>query len=356
MRLSKLFYVILIGLTACGRAGSPNTGTNPVGPTSYGTINGGGGVGIRCNGKLELLDVFEARQAGLTPLPSPGSQAEAVKLIATKFADHFWNIESIDKAEYVKLASEKVIEPVFEGRPFMNFGTGKEEPVRFVPSLPLSNDFGHYKIPSNCALEQIAYFTDSPTDLSIVKSKFDELDWLSKAVLVGHEFMYLIDRREGLGTLRNPKVGYTSEDSRRFIGRMFTVESLPTKTDQMPSADQIRRCSSMGTPDEIATYTYAFERTGTKTLSFVSNQIQGAASFYQMRADFEQVTLESFMDTEKGELDAWAPLKLTGLDRSPKLSLHVKKAKGQAPVLTVVDTSHAQSRVVGKPQSISCRD
>ena len=361
MRLPKLLPVILIGLTACARSGELNSGIDRVGPTAYGTINGGGGVGIRCDGKLEMLDVYEARQAGRQPLPPPKSEAQAVELVATKFAEHFWNIETIPKNEYIKLASDKIIQPIFEGRPFMNFETEKEEAVKFVGSLPLSNDFGRYQIPSKCRLEQIAYFSDSKLGLSIVKAKFDELDWLSKSVLVGHELAYWMDRREGLGKLRIPKVRYTSEDSRRFIGFLFTVESLPPKTAQMPPADQVYRCHhSNNVPKGTETYAYAFERPGSKTMSLVFNQIQGASSFYQVRADFPKLTLEKFLNTEGDDLQDTAHLVLnsaennsTGLSRTG-FSLTITKKKGEAASLVMTDISLLKNRMVGKPQPFSC--
>ena len=201
-------FLIALAFVACGKSAVPNSGLNaPIATppaqsatTANGTINGGGGVGLRCGDKLEMLDVFEARAQGLT-FGTLSSQDEAVRLVSMRIADHYWNPETIPQAKHRSLIASTLVTQIFEGRSFRNAVTNRDENVTYVGSLPLSNDFGKYKIPTGCALEQIAFFSDEQTQLSIVKAAWNKLDWLSKSVLVAHELVYMMDRREGLNGL-----------------------------------------------------------------------------------------------------------------------------------------------------------
>lgn len=177
MKLFKFFLIPALLAAGCGPAGAPDSGPSSINSTPeagtkspMGVINGGGGVGVRCGSNLEMLDLYEARRSGLTPLPLPTSQNAAATMLAGAIAKHFWNIETILPIEFEKELLKNIILPIFEGRAFLNYETEKMENVKFVDALPLSNDFGKYKLPTGCQLEQIAFFSDAKTELSIVRS------------------------------------------------------------------------------------------------------------------------------------------------------------------------------------------
>lgn len=308
--------LLFISITACqGPAGDravpmsgPATNSSPdvglvsgtalSGTALSGTINGGGGVGLRCGGKLEVLDLYEARAKGFTfsaadfILEAPTNQKIA-DFVGERVAKHYWNPESVTVEQTKQIFSKEILLPILEGREFMNFATGKPEQVRFVETLPLSNDWGRYQIPKGCSFEQIAYFSDVSTELSIVTSKWNELDSLSKAVLVAHELIYLVERRDGIEKLLGGSSSPTSESTRSFVGRLLSDRSVISKSAGLPLVSQLLRCSSDDSfanakEDPLATYFYAFKNKKSGETNLVFKQILGGADIYQLRAELEK--------------------------------------------------------------------
>lgn len=78
-----------------------------------GTSDGGGGIGVRCfhgsQSTLELLDLHEAQLAGLKSESNPRSEADAVDLVATKFATHNWVSWSLP-SDYIQLLKTTIVE------------------------------------------------------------------------------------------------------------------------------------------------------------------------------------------------------------------------------------------------------
>ena len=359
MRQIALNIAILLALCSCSKQGGdekrPYAVSNPGGPdiSAQGTVNGGGGIGIRCGGRLQTLDLFEAKQSGLTLIAPPDSQVATIDLVSKTFANHFWNIDTIPTDQLATTIAKEILSPIFEGRPFKNAQTNKSESVTFVESLPLSGDLGKYLLPNGCSLEQIAYFSDGNTTLSIVRSAWNELDWLSKGILAAHELIYMMDRRDGLENLRADKSTQTSESTREFVGRLFTVESVPSFTDNIPSVDKIYICRSVRVPDGALTYLYAFNRTGSPKLSFVFNEILGHQSFYQMRVDFDGLTLETLLNTPEGIASEAKSIKLTGFKQNPDFLVEIEKTKGNSPTLLLIDSKGGR-RPIKTGQSFKC--
>jgi hypothetical protein len=359
----KFFSLLLITafLAACGRAGAPNSGpastsSTPVtGPQSQmGTINGGGGVGVRCGNHLEMLDLYEARMSGLTQLALPSSQDAAASLLASLIAKHFWNIETIPPVEHEKLMKKDVILPIFEGRAFHNYETDKMENVQFVETLPLSNDFGNYKLPAACQLEQIAFFSDAKTELSIVRSAWGQLDLLSKSVLVAHELLYMVNRRSGLENLRPKGSDHTSESARKFVGQLLSVESLPKKSDNFPPTDGVYRCNGgLEEKNKAPTYFYAFNNVSTGKLNLVFNGIYGASSLYQLRADFKDAVVADLIDKTKSMTDESAELQSVGSKQRTNFVVKLSKSSNSDPIFKLYFSDSGEIQV-GEEQEIHC--
>ena len=308
--------------------------------TANGTINGGGGVGIRCGDKLEMLDVFEARADGLT-FAALANQEQAVRLVSIRIADHYWNPETIPQAKHRALVASTLVTQIFEGRSFRNAATDRDENVSYVDSLPLSNDFGKYKIPKGCSLEQIAYFSDEKTQLSIVKTAWNQLDWLSKWILVAHELVYMMDRREGLGGLLPGGNIRTSESTRRFVGLLLSNVKIPSKSDGLPADKLIQRCSSNGDDQKTATYFYVFKQPKTGFMSLVFKTVLGKTSFYQLRADFP-------------DRRAFAEIKALGSDQKTFIEAKLENQNSKEKKLTFVYRHGSAREQIGESQSVTC--
>ncbi|MBX9767606.1 MAG: hypothetical protein K2X47_10080 [Bdellovibrionales bacterium] len=364
MRTMKLILIMSSLLVACTQGartkngpvsgGQAGQGTPPrVDQGAQGTINGGGGIGLQCGDHIEMLDVFEARQAGLTLVALPVSEEAAIQLVSQRLAQHFWNIETLPLDQSTKLMAKTFVVPIFEGKPIMNFETNKEENVEFVESLPLSNDFGQVTVPAGCSLVQIAYFSDSETRLSIVKSARDKMDLLSKAVLAAHEVIYLADRRDSIEKLKSQSAVSTSILTRKFIGQLFSTQPPPTKSIGVPPEGKLYVCKG-STAKRLGTYLYAFENEGTGKLSLVFKAIYGRSHLYQMRSDFKDLTLASMTEIDSETIQERRPLKFTGLVTPSGFEVSIKKQKGSAPIfeLSYQDQSHQDQ--TGNPEAIRC--
>jgi hypothetical protein len=325
--LIPFLYLLLLG--ACAQNGhfvptanKSSTDQSAAPSGSMGTINGGGGVGIDCDGHLEMLDLYEARHQGLA-FAAVNSQDEAIALVTQRFAGHFWNPETRPMEEHAKTLAKTIVEPIFALKPFVNAESKKTESVQMVDHLPLSNDFGKFQMPASCHLEQVAFYSDAHTELSIVQTAWSRLDWLSKAVLVSHELVYLLDRRDGLEGLLSTGVAHTSESARSFVGRLLSTTPWPTKADGLPASLYV--CSSdFKAAQETTIEAYVFQRPGSQQLSLVFKSFFGHYSFYQMRSDFTQASLLGFL---AGQAFDSAKLQLVGLDENSNFVVQLKNSE-----------------------------
>lgn len=357
MIIRRGLVLLLLLLGACAKqpraqsvtvpAGTPASSFAPAAPVE-GTISGGGGTGIRCNGQLELLDVFEARRDGLDLIKAPQSKLDAVNELSARFARHFWNPETIPMADYVASLANQLIAPILEGR---NFTTDdKIDRVRFVEQIDPTNDYGNVQWPKGCRPEQIAFFSDSTGELSIVRAAWDELDWLSRMALVIHELIYMQERRVGMkGLLAKVRLN-DSASTRAFVGRLLSTRPLPTKSEGLPFSSNLWRCENVGAArePERATYLYAFDSGGRLTLNFKS--LMGRQDVFQMRADFKTLTLASVLAKDAGSVSESAPLVLVGDAANPEFVITVSKTADGEIDLAVVHGSRAK----GPAAKLSC--
>ena len=373
MHIMKRFLlapILASFVVACAPRGMTNSGLGvsvpaPGGlsgetPPAEGTINGGGGVGLRCGDALEMLDLYEARQAGIAVVAVPASEADAVALVSSRIARHFWNVETIPAEDHQRLIAREIVEPIFEGRAFLNAETKKTEAVEFVNTLPFSEDYGAYRLPPGCSLEQVAFFSDARTRLSIVKSSWARLDWLSKSVLVAHEVLYMVDRRDGLRKLKAGAPAETSEETRRFVGRLFSARPLTAKSDRMPPRSSLRHCIPVSMDGKAATYFYAFDDPASGHLSLVFNSVRGFMDLYQTRVDFKQAVLGD-LDAPEGTIAETSALDLVGSGRASGFAVRLTKAKAAKPggslTFELLDVDPAgRTEAIGSPQLIQCQN
>lgn len=363
MKTISLIIVTFV-LASCGRGTVPNTGPVPTESTTVaggvgtarGTINGGGGVGVRCGNTLEMLDLFEARQAGLAMAPAPASKGEAALMVSERMSKHFWNIETVEPAEHAQKLRELLIIPIFEGRAFYNAATKKNEAVNFVEDLPLSNDYGNYQLPNGCALEQIAFYSDSNTELSIVRSAWNELDWMSKSVLVVHELVYMVHRRTGLDNLIPEGLPKNSESVRKFTGKILSTASIPTRSSGFSKDQPVFTCdgNNRNRPEENSTNAYAFDSAESGALTLVFNSIHDTDSLYQLRASFKSAKLADLTEPTRAMKLQGVELEATGSGEPTGFSVSLEKAIGGKPVFKVYHLANGTSVQVKDAQSLDC--
>lgn len=366
MRKIELICIITCLLTACGQGtgtkngsasapgASGNASPNVRGQTTQmGTVNGGGGAGVQCGDHVEMLDVFEARQAGLTLADVPSSEKDAIQLVSERIARHYWNVQTIPLDQSTEVTAKTWIAPIFEGQPIMNPETKKQEKVEYVESLPLSNDFGKVEVPVGCNLVQIAYFLDSETQLSIVKSLRDKMDFLSKGVLAAHEVIYLVDRRDSIENLKSKDSVHTSKLTRDFIGKLFSTEPPPSKSSGVPPKGRVYRCLGISA-DKSGTYFYAFDSEKTGKLSLVFTAIYDHSHLYQMRSDFTGLTLNIMIDPNSEDTQEKAALKFTGLNQDTGFKVNITKQKGSEPIFELLYLDQNKKIQSGAKQTITC--
>ncbi|RYZ71329.1 MAG: hypothetical protein EOP05_12175 [Proteobacteria bacterium] len=362
----KTLSLILISfiLAGCGRESVPNSGPLPTPSTTAGegigtargTINGGGGVGVRCGNSLEMLDLYEARKSGLTFSSAQASKEAAALMVSDRMSKHFWNVDTVEPEEHAQKLRELLILPIFEGRAFYNAVTKKSEDVNFVESLPLSNDYGNYELPKGCALEQIAFYSDSNTKLSIVRSAWNELDWMSKSVLAVHELIYMIHRRSGLDNLIPESLPKNSESVRKFTGKLLSLESLPTRSSGFSKSQPLYTCDGAmkNNPKENSTIAYAFDSEATGALTLVFNSIHDMDSFYQLRASFKSAKLSDLTDSTRPLTLERAELETTGSGEPTNFSVTLEKSVNGKPLFQLFHVANGKRIQIKDVQSLDC--
>lgn len=144
-----------------------------------GVVSGGGGYAVVCEDNVTLLDIYE------------GSKLPNFKMATTTGTieeDYFLGVKRTYEYQGGDYSAEERREEIINSlRSFF----ARVVFVDDAADLPLSNDVGPVPlIPSDCKLEQIAFFDDNAEIISIVRSRFEELDALNQAALVSHELSY----------------------------------------------------------------------------------------------------------------------------------------------------------------------
>lgn len=320
-----------------------------------GKAGSGGGVGVRCEqkGTFELLDLHEGKRRGLNYNFSATSKDEAVRVVSDIFAKHFWNRDTVAIEKSKKVLADRIVGPIFAGKPFFNFKTERFEKVEFVDALPLSDDIGRYDIDKGCKLEQIAYFSDKSENLSIVKSKWEELSLLGKAALVGHELAYMLDRREALENSANEinNASLTSERTRYFVASLFSTTGMVEKSRGVP-VKPLNCTSQLGLGGDNLTYFYTYP-SGQSEFSSVFNVLHGYSSLYQIKAVFKDAELRELTDFHNGKLARTAQISFSGAPENySAFEVHIKKVPGMHATIQAFNSKLRTP--VNPPQNFLC--
>ncbi len=317
-----------------------------------GGVDGGGGIGVRCNGNLELLDLHEARMRGLQFDLAPVSEEDAIKLTAELIAKHYWNRDTIPLDEHIQGLADMLIGPIFKGEPWTDPSNSQTNQVHFGPPLTLSDDIGIYHTMPGCDLVQVAYFSDSENTLKISQSEWDRMSWLERAALVAHELIYFMDRRESLENFGLPDGRMTSERARRFVGDLFSETSLTPKIDSVPEMGYLKCSAVAESEDNAFSYFYAFNSpTG---LSAVFNVMYGRSSAYQTKASFQGINISDLANDNLESIESDALLVFSDEANTPTIELRIYRSSGAALHFQAYVYQSGRPVPMGEPQKVNC--
>lgn len=320
---------------------------------SIGGVDGGGGVGVRCNaqpGYVELLDLHEGKMRGLNFETHPHTGEEAIALTASLLAEQMWNPDTIALDDYAKALAEIWVRPIFEGG-VVRLDDGRQVAVKFSDAqIPLSQDVGQYHIMPNCRLVQIAYFSDSNMSLTISRSYWDQLDWLEKAALASHEIIYFQDRISGLENLGTNLAGsITSERARFFVSALFSKQGFHGRYGEL-HASNLAKCVA----GDQGSLTVFYVTGDDSSVSFRFNALVGRDSVFRTDATFQGVNAETMLDVRSGAIESAAVLVFSDETNTPDVELRLKKSVGAAPTLQAFVYQPGGLVPLTDPQTMAC--
>lgn len=173
-----------------------------------GVLNGGGGKGVLCEFEqgrktLEVLDLYEAknifhlaeevRHANLTEELTLGMER-----LNEIWAEPGRNAEPVNKSDLEKAMNELFFSKLI--------------PIPKGSRLALTMDATVPALPTNCYQVQVALYND--LGIQIDQEYWDMMDFRNQAALIYHEALYYYRRAYG---------AYNSDETRKFIGRLFST-------------------------------------------------------------------------------------------------------------------------------------
>jgi hypothetical protein len=246
-----------------------------------GTKDGGGGVGVLCNGKLRALDLYEADELyHLSPLQNIEDPMESLDLYGMRLFSNFSSTVPIrDVKEYRKEVNAFVKEEVSDHFEDIPEGT----------HLPLSKDFTAPQLKAGCQFVQIAYYSDRDNKLYRDRAYWDLLDVQNRTALTLHEAVYRKARRLG---------ATTSDESRRVIGMALSNQTLDPVFEPLWKAPRHMWCGAGidGTDQEVFELYFSDEvRNGVSGMGLYAKVMKGKLQLTRTSAFIPGLTLDNFV-------------------------------------------------------------
>jgi hypothetical protein len=269
-----------------GNTGGP-MGGDP-GSIVEGTINGGGGRGMRCksNGKetIESLDLFEARALGLVMLPVPSTEEAALDLAINVLAKHMRSPRmTISHEKYVEILKDHLKKKWLTKFRYLDA----------TKSLRMINDSHEVIKQSGCEAVQIAVYYEST--ILIDKKLWDQLDNLSKAAVWLHELIYHMERQNG---------GTNSISTRILVGQLFSTQGSRPRMDGIPADEKNKVDCSIWDERLPLGSTVAYEskndRGGSGT-EIVFSELPNATAVLRLSAFFNHLSLTDLENPQEGQ-------------------------------------------------------
>lgn len=228
--------LILAGITwlvVTGCSGSPMAKPSPVQTpmtmSIVGTKDGGGGKGVLCGDKLQLLDLYEAENVYHLPIAPAapdldGNLRDFGSQLALYFED---NPRDLNDPHYAEEVAANLRQEI----------TGQLQDIPEGTRLPPTQDASVPPLPPGCSIVQIATNTDKGATLQgnyyRDRRLWNKLSPLDQAALVLHEDIYFEAREQG--ALR-------SDEVRRLIGLLFARQMPEPIFKPIWSSKRIAHC------------------------------------------------------------------------------------------------------------------
>lgn len=311
-----------------------------------GTSSGGGGVGVRCfyNDKpstIETLDHHEARLNGYKFKHSPNNKTEAINLTADLMSRHYFRGRAKYLSVFKNYLLKNYVNKIFNGQSVDNISQVD------VSSLPLSNDYGPYKIAPNCKLEQIAYLDDKKNTLYVVRDLFNEMDELNKAILLTHEMIYFLDRHypsmHENNRLRTEK---TSAITRSFVGQLFSTIKPKARTMDLEKNNLVSCRNKDDVNGNLTEFNVYLSNDGTYRLLVLDSH--GHRSPFRVGAK-TSFNLSKIIDFAS-EFDFESSLTVSNYSAADKLSFIITKKAYERPYFQM----SRQGQTLGKLEEMIC--
>lgn len=301
LALTSLIFVLFLGgcdnrrqgagVPEAGKTSGPGTppagrNTGDSGTIVEGTINGGGGRGVRCKGNgretLEFLDLFEARALGATLLPVPTNEEAALDLAIDVLARHAHTPGMIPVAEYAKILKVELKNKWLSKFRFLKGG----ETLRMI-------DDSHEVIKqAGCEAVQLAVYYESM--ILIDKKLWDQLDNLSKAAVWIHELVYQIERQAGRTN---------SISTRILVGQLFSTKGSRARMSGIPEDPKKFVLCGLWEDRLPIGSAYAYDSGddyGSRGIEIVFEEIPGTSSIMRKSVSFQNAQLNDLESPEEG--------------------------------------------------------
>lgn len=221
-----------------------------------GPSTGGGGFGVFCgptpisSASVELLDLYEGEQRGYTMVQTTGDLKQ----------DYFESVKRTYTIQGIpELAEEQRSEIQTNLLRFM-------QSVKFVKSvqdLPVAKDLGAVPwVPTQCSIQQIAYFDDASTTIYVLRSAWDQIGLVGQSALVSHELISNDARRNG---------ALTSSYARLAVAHMYAATGPTPLLFGVPQGSTLFYASPLSSRGAYtAFYSFALPASNVRRLQFYS--------------------------------------------------------------------------------------
>lgn len=245
--------------------------TATMGLPIMGPSTGGGGFVVSCPktpvspAMVELLDLYEGRRK---------SRFQMVEASGDLVRDYFSSVDrTYTRQGHPHLAEELRAEVIENLVTFMQSTVF----VETSNELPHAEDLGEAKVPSQCQIQQVAYYEDGASTIYILRPLWEQLSSRDQAALVQHELWYRSFRDVGEAQSVNARhaVAIAFAES----GPISIEEGVPPRTPEFSSYDWKSK------KNEISSF-YAINYTTGRTTRLQFTQVAGVGMLSKTWSDF----------------------------------------------------------------------
>lgn len=288
---------------------------------TFGPSTGGGGFVLSCPGTpvspatTELLDIYEGRES---------LRFQMAKATGNLREDYFSGAARTYTIQgYPNLAEQLRNDIDSNLTKFMQSAKFVEK----ADEMPIASDVGQLPwIPSQCVVQQLAYFDDRSDTIYVLKPLWNQMDSVNQSALVSHELYFREFRRSG---------EHTSENARRAVAHIYALMGPTPLNEGLPNGASSFSATGEGAAPRISVFRAVnFLASGITRLQFT--QLNGIALFSKTTADFPAMTwhFELGHSTENPTLVACI-LRTPGVNQQASAPLNGAMVRGYEIRLTL---------------------